>query len=132
MQQRVERLRAKLAADNLDAMFVSQPENRRYLSGFTGSAGYLIISQKEAVLATDAHSVQGCSGLSAGYGWVNDRLGTERAEDLRARAGRVLSQLLGVPANTRLNLTVPLVTVRAWHVPRQSGPQVSRRPPRAR
>ena len=49
----------------------------------------------EAVLATDAHNVQRCSGLSAGYGWVKDRLGTERAEDLRARAGRVLSELLG-------------------------------------
>ncbi|MBI4497708.1 MAG: aminopeptidase P family protein [Chloroflexi bacterium] len=51
--KRIERLRAKLAEQDLDAMFVSQPENRRYMSGFTGSAGYLIISHKEAVLATD-------------------------------------------------------------------------------
>jgi protein-tyrosine phosphatase len=66
----------------------------------------------EAVLATDAHNVQRCSGLSVGYGWVNDRLGTERAEDLRARAGRVLSQLLG----DRSAATTPL------DIPRQHAP----------
>lgn len=53
MTQRIERLRAKLAEENLDAMLVSQPENRRYMSGFTGSAGNLIISHREAVLTTD-------------------------------------------------------------------------------
>ena len=64
MQQRIDRLRAKLAEDNLDAMLVSQPENRRYLSGFTGSAGYLIISQAEAVLATDSRYTEQ-AGLQA-------------------------------------------------------------------
>ena len=36
-----------------DAILVSQPENRRYLSGFTGSAGFLLVTDQEAVLATD-------------------------------------------------------------------------------
>ena len=34
-------------------MLVSQPENRYYLSGFSGSDGYLFINRHEAVLATD-------------------------------------------------------------------------------
>jgi len=54
MNPRVEALRALLADQGLDALVVSQPENRRYLSGFTGSAGVLIISQQDAIIATDS------------------------------------------------------------------------------
>ena len=52
-QERLRRLREALHENELDAILVSSPENRRYLSGFTGSAGYLLISQSDAVLATD-------------------------------------------------------------------------------
>jgi Xaa-Pro aminopeptidase len=47
------KLREALATEGLDAILITQPENRRYLSGFTGSAGVLLISQDQAVLATD-------------------------------------------------------------------------------
>lgn len=50
---RLTKLREALAAEGLDAILITQPENRRYLSGFTGSAGVLLISQDQAVLATD-------------------------------------------------------------------------------
>lgn len=50
---RVDRLREKLSEANLDAILVVDQANRRYLSGFTGSTGWLFISQKEALLITD-------------------------------------------------------------------------------
>ncbi|HEX6512441.1 MAG TPA: aminopeptidase P family protein [Chloroflexota bacterium] len=50
---RVRRLRAELAHKELDAILVSQSENRRYLSGFTGSAGYLIVSSRDTLLLSD-------------------------------------------------------------------------------
>jgi Xaa-Pro aminopeptidase len=50
---RLKKLRHALLEQNLDAILVSQPENRRYLSGFTGSAGWLIITSERKVLATD-------------------------------------------------------------------------------
>ncbi|MEK7215271.1 MAG: aminopeptidase P family protein [Chloroflexota bacterium] len=53
MSQRLARLRSKLAEKQYDGMLVSQAENRRYLSDFTGSAGYLLITQEAAVLFTD-------------------------------------------------------------------------------
>lgn len=53
MIDRLDAFREKLTGADLDAMIVSRPENRRYLSGFTGSAGALIISREAAVLATD-------------------------------------------------------------------------------
>lgn len=53
IQQRLQQVRQRLEQDNLNAIIVSQPENRRYLSGFTGSAGHLFISSRESILATD-------------------------------------------------------------------------------
>jgi Xaa-Pro aminopeptidase len=50
---RISRLRAALDGQQLDALLVSQPENRRYLSGFTGSAGFLVVSQRETYLLSD-------------------------------------------------------------------------------
>ena len=53
MNNRLERLRARLEEKDLDAILISSAENRRYVSGFTGSAGYLVASRDSAVLATD-------------------------------------------------------------------------------
>jgi protein-tyrosine phosphatase len=59
------------------------------------SAGEALLrTYPDAVLATDAHNRRRCSGLSAGYAWVRERLGPERAEQLRARADQVLAGLL--------------------------------------
>jgi protein-tyrosine phosphatase len=54
----------------------------------------------EAVLATDAHNQDRCSGLTVGYEMVRDQIGAARAEDLRARAAKVLDELLASPAES--------------------------------
>ena len=53
MNQRIDRLRAILEREGLDALLVTAAENRRYLSGFTGSAGSLLASAGRAFLLTD-------------------------------------------------------------------------------
>ncbi|MBN1659227.1 MAG: aminopeptidase P family protein [Anaerolineae bacterium] len=53
MTMRLDRVREALGEHGVDALLISQPENRRYLSGFTGSAGYLLILPGAALLATD-------------------------------------------------------------------------------
>lgn len=58
MPDRLQKLRQKFADSEIDAIFISQAENRRYLSGFDGSAGYLLITEKNAVLATDFRYVE--------------------------------------------------------------------------
>ncbi|MCH8869390.1 MAG: aminopeptidase P family protein [Chloroflexi bacterium] len=55
---KLNKLREKLLEEGLDAMLISSSENRRYMSGFTGSAGYLMISRDDAVLATDFRYVE--------------------------------------------------------------------------
>ncbi len=54
----------------------------------------LLRTYGDAVLATDAHNLRRCSGLTAGYAWVKERLGVGRAEDLQSRAARVLDSLI--------------------------------------
>jgi protein-tyrosine phosphatase len=54
----------------------------------------LLRTYPEAVLSTDAHNIIRCSGLSSGFAWVREHLGQGRADDLRARADRVLTRLL--------------------------------------
>lgn len=53
MNIRLNKLRAKLANEKIDAILITAPENRLYLSGFTGSAAVLFISSTEAFLLTD-------------------------------------------------------------------------------
>ena len=53
---RLDKLRQSLAQseEGLDALLVYQPENRHYLSSFTGSEAMLLVTQDRAVLATDS------------------------------------------------------------------------------
>jgi protein-tyrosine phosphatase len=48
---------------------------------------------RDVVLATDTHNVRRCSGLSAGYAWVRERFGDERANDLRRRSDGILEAI---------------------------------------
>ena len=83
MKERLERFVARLPDRDLDAVLVSAPENRRYLSGFSGSAGQLLISQDRAVLATDSrYSEQATNQASefqvhqvrGGWDWLLEEL----------------------------------------------------------
>jgi len=53
MSSRLQGLRDRITVEGIDAVLVSRAENRRYLSGFTGSSGFLFIAEQTAVLATD-------------------------------------------------------------------------------
>jgi Xaa-Pro aminopeptidase len=50
---RLQKLRQVLAQQGFDALLVSQPENRYYLSSFSGSDGWLLINSGSALLAVD-------------------------------------------------------------------------------
>jgi Xaa-Pro aminopeptidase len=62
MNKRVLNLRRLFNANKVDAVFITQADNRRYLSGFHGTAGYLFITQKKAVLATDFRYTEQSAG----------------------------------------------------------------------
>jgi Xaa-Pro aminopeptidase len=53
MNERLIGLRKALIQNKIDALIVSKPENRRYLSGFTGTAANLMIDHQNAYIYTD-------------------------------------------------------------------------------
>jgi len=75
MSERLERLASQLPERNLDAMLISAPENRRYLSGFTGSAGYLLITSAQATLFTDSRYTEQAAGQAPGFQVIEVRGG---------------------------------------------------------
>jgi len=54
MQIRYEKLTKLLADKKLDAVLVSDGYNMRYLSGFTGATGYLLITKNSKTVFTDS------------------------------------------------------------------------------
>lgn len=58
ISSRIDSLRQQFSAHDVDGMLISMPENRRYLSGFSGSAGCLLISASDAALATDFRYIE--------------------------------------------------------------------------
>ncbi len=53
MNTRIEKLRGIIEEKGLDAILSYKPENRRYISGFTGSTGYALITKDQAIFITD-------------------------------------------------------------------------------
>ena len=58
INHRLSKTRSAMAELGIDALLVSSDHNRRYLSNFTGSAGYLVITVEEALLITDFRYVE--------------------------------------------------------------------------
>jgi Xaa-Pro aminopeptidase len=50
---RLHKLREAVCERDLDGVLITDPHNRRYISGFTGSAGSLLITQERAILMVD-------------------------------------------------------------------------------
>ena len=76
MSSRLDRLRQKMADAGLDGLLVSSPiedtfgnvgANRRYLSGFTGSVGHLLITQEAALIVVDFRYYEQAQREAAGF-----------------------------------------------------------------
>ncbi len=76
---RLERLRAELAGRHWDACLVGEAANRRYLSGFTGSNGWLFISAERAVLITDGRYTEQAAHECPGFEVVTVARGEDAA-----------------------------------------------------
>ena len=64
---RLAQMRSRIAELELDAFLVSDPLNRLYLSGFTGSSGYLMVTKTDAVLVTDFRYVEQAAREASSY-----------------------------------------------------------------
>lgn len=65
--ERVERLVKALNSQNLDGLLITNNYNLRYMTGFTGTSGVAVVSQKEAVFITDFRYTEQASKQITGY-----------------------------------------------------------------
>jgi Xaa-Pro aminopeptidase len=96
---RLERLRRQLAQNNVEALWVSQPDNLYYLSGCEGLEGYLLITDQDAVLVTDFRYVEQAQRQSPAYrlfrimgkmaGWLPELLATVNIRTLGFESGHL-------------------------------------------
>ncbi|RJE89932.1 aminopeptidase P family protein [Paenibacillus sp. 1011MAR3C5] len=87
--KRVERLRKLLEENGLDALLIASPHNRRYISGFTGSAGFVLITSGDNYFLTDfryreqaAKQVQGFQVIEHGVSPIDDIRGILEKEGI--------------------------------------------------
>ena len=65
--QRLQNLRNKLLPDGPDGLLIGSSPNRRYLSGFRGSSGWLLITASAACLSVDFRYVEQAKQEAAGF-----------------------------------------------------------------
>ncbi|MTI65423.1 MAG: aminopeptidase P family protein [Firmicutes bacterium] len=58
MNKRISKLKEELSNKNIDSCLIFKPENRRYISNFTGTTGYVLITEKRNIFATDFRYTQ--------------------------------------------------------------------------
>ncbi|GEM04417.1 Xaa-Pro dipeptidase [Halolactibacillus miurensis] len=65
--QKMTKLRNELKEQNLDGLIITNPYNRRYISGFTGTAGIVLITQDEQIFLTDFRYMEQAAKQAVGY-----------------------------------------------------------------
>ncbi|WP_054636471.1 Xaa-Pro peptidase family protein [Thalassobacillus sp. C254] len=71
--KRLEKVRKGLQAQEIDGLLVTSAVNRRYLTGFTGTAGAVLISEKGAVFITDFRYTEQAQAQVKGYDIVEHK-----------------------------------------------------------
>ncbi len=86
-RSRIEKLRREFSDLEVDGFLVSSPDNRLYLSGFTGSNGQLLITASEAALVTDFRYVEQAGSESPSFRVHQTQRGTPWLPGLVAELG---------------------------------------------
>lgn len=103
--ERLQRLRERFAEAEVDALFVSQPESRTYLSGYTGhdlpprdSAGYLLITAEVTYLLTDPRTSEQAEKEAPGFEVVVYKAGAKATDQVKLLVERHGTRRLGFEA----------------------------------
>lgn len=64
---KLNKVRDALKKDNLDAILITNLYNRRYLSDFTGTSGYLLVTLDKAILITDFRYIEQATNQTSDF-----------------------------------------------------------------
>lgn len=65
--KKLTELRKSIEKEGLDALLITNPYNRRYITGFTGTAGVVLVTAGEALLVTDFRYTVQASEQASGF-----------------------------------------------------------------
>lgn len=85
--ERIARIRERLQAEQADVFLISNPVNRRYITGFTGSAGLVWISSTKQALLTDFRYVEQVKAECPGWELVRIETYSDTLEELIGQEG---------------------------------------------
>ncbi|MCM3738759.1 Xaa-Pro peptidase family protein [Oceanobacillus luteolus] len=74
---KLQKLRQQFQDHGLDAILIASPINRRYISGFTGTAGVAIISENNALFITDFRYTEQAAAQAEGFEIIEHKQGLE-------------------------------------------------------
>jgi len=109
MKERLERLRNSMEAGGWPALLVSNPVNVSYLSGFTGSFAYLLLTGGRDLLLTDSRYLE----------QAREETGAVEVLDTGRSAWRQVESLLAAEGIMRLALEADHLTMEAFERLRQ-------------
>ncbi|ASK63223.1 Xaa-Pro dipeptidase [Virgibacillus phasianinus] len=73
--EKIEKLRSALSTANLDALIITNPYNRRYITNFTGTAGVAIVSMSDTRFITDFRYTEQANEQAVGFTIVEHKKG---------------------------------------------------------
>lgn len=97
MEQRITALREKLTELELDGIMINNPHNRYYITGFTGTAGTVLITDQEAVLITDFRYIEQAKNQAESFKVVEH--GNPKIETIKEELQRLEVKRLGFEAH---------------------------------
>lgn len=108
IQERLTAVRAKFNEWKVDGVLIGSAANRRWLSGFTGSSGQLLITPDKAILATDARYWEQATREAPAFTLFKHQRTTEDAENFIYSVGVV-----------KIGVEALHTTLAEWHQLRQ-------------
>lgn len=95
--EKIIKIRQALQELNLDAIMINSPINRRYVTGFTGSAGTVIVSHDEAIFITDFRYTEQAAEQAKDFTVVEHKKLME--EEVKSQLTRLQVKRLGFEKN---------------------------------
>lgn len=84
---KLEKLRASLGNESLDGLIITNPYNRRYISGFTGTAGLVLVTAEDQIFMTDFRYTEQAAEQAKGFEVIEHKKSIikEVAEQIKSR-----------------------------------------------
>jgi Xaa-Pro aminopeptidase len=110
--RRIESVRAAMSKNGLPALLVTQGHNIGWLSGFTGSSAYVVITPSKAIFATDSRYVEQAASQCHGFEIV--KLESSAPDEIAGLLAKLESTKIGFESG---HLTHKLHEVYRSHLP---------------